>query len=63
MEKRNKREMVCELCGTPFVTVTSDEEANEEFLKHFPDFDLNDVGVVCTECYNFAMEYIKYKKQ
>ena len=50
----------CVSCGQQFTSVTSPEEAEEEFHLLFPGEELEEAGKVCHDCYKKIMGSLGY---
>lgn len=51
----SQREYTCAECGKTFTTAWSDEEANAEAAKNFPTMPIEEMAVVCDDCYRAIM--------
>lgn len=47
----------CELCGNIYRRGSTDEEANDEYKKHFgKDVVKEETGEVCNDCYQIVIK-------
>lgn len=53
----------CSACGHSFVTERSDEDARAEAATVFPDVPMADMAVVCDNCYQRMMRWLKWTEK
>ena len=60
MKKKKKVEKYkCQVCKGTFEKGWSDDEAKKEHGKNFPDVPLEETGLVCDNCYNEMMHWLR----